>query len=110
MTKKELLKALTGNGIPKGEVRREMFKLYNSLVGKSRFMRTHENPNTGCGSCIVRVKVAVWNWYHFDESAPTYKGLKFMDKFGIHKMPIYKIEEKVVAPAVPVVEDAQSEE
>lgn len=109
MTKKELFKALTGNGMPKGEVKVEMFNLHNSLVGKSKFMKSHENANTGCGSCVIRVKVAVWNWYHFDESAPTYKGLKFMDKFGIHKMPIYKIEEKVVAPA-PVVEDAESEE
>ncbi len=93
MTKKQIFLSLTGSSLPKGELKQEMFKLHNSLVGKSRYIRREENPKTGCGSCIQRVKVNLWKWYHFDEAAPTYKGLVYANKNGIFNMPIYRIED-----------------
>ena len=93
MTKKQIFLSLTGGSLPKGELKEEMFKLHNSLVGKSSYIRREENPNTGCGSCIQRVKVNLWKWYHFDEAAPTYKGLVYANKNGIFNMPIYRIDD-----------------
>jgi hypothetical protein len=72
MTTKNLLIALLGNSLPKGELKAEMFKFYNSMVGKSKYFPKEENPKTACGSCIQRVKVSIWKWYHYDEKAPTY--------------------------------------
>jgi hypothetical protein len=93
MTKKQIFLGLTGSGLPKGELKKEMFILHNSLVGKSRYIRKEENPNTACGSCIQRVKVNLWKWYHFDESAPSYKGLVYANKNGIFNMPIYRLDD-----------------
>jgi hypothetical protein len=89
MTTKQLLVALSGNGLPKGELKAEMFKFYNSMVGKSKYFPKSENPKTACGSCIQRVKTSIWKWYHYDEKAPTYKGLTFTGRLGAHNIPIY---------------------
>ncbi len=93
MTTKNLLIALTGNKMPKGELKAEMFKFYNSMVGKSKYFPREENPKTACGSCIQRVKVSIWKWYHSDEKAPTYKGLMFTGRLGIRNIPLYKFED-----------------
>lgn len=93
MTTKQLLIALSGKGLPKGELKQEMFNFYNSMVGKSRYFPKQENPKTGCGSCIQRVKTAVWKWYHSDEKAPNYKGLTFTGKFGAHNIPLYVVDD-----------------
>ncbi len=89
MDYEDLFVYLTINKLPKGEMKAKMFKLYNSLYGKSRYVRSVENPKTFCGSCIQRVKVNLWKWYHFDESAPTYDSIVFTNKMGIYNMPIY---------------------
>lgn len=89
MTAKQLLIALTASGLPKGELKEEMFKFYNSKVGTSRFFPKAENPKTGCGSCIQRVKTSIWKWYHTDEKAPNYKGLEFTGRLLAHNMPQY---------------------
>ena len=91
MTKKELFLRLTENTLPKDEVKQEMFKVHNSLVGKTKYIVREENPNTGCGSCIQRVKINLWKWYHYDEKAPTYKGLIFTGRLGIYNMPLYRV-------------------
>jgi len=88
MTKKQLLLSIAGVGIPKGEVREEMFKFHNSMVGKSKYFAKRET-SMYCGSCVQRVKTNIWKWYHTDETAPTYKGLYFTGKFGAHNLPIY---------------------
>lgn len=89
MSKKQLLIALLSNKVPSGDLKKEMFELHNSLYGKSRHIRKVENPKTFCGTCIQRVRTSVWKWYHFDPSAPKYKGLEFTGKFGIYNTPIY---------------------
>lgn len=89
MTTKQLLIALTASGLPKGELKEEMFKFYNSMVGKSKFFPKSENPKTGCGSCIQRVKTSIWKWYHTDEKAPSYKGLVFTGRLAAHNIPVY---------------------
>ena len=93
MTTKQLLIALIGKGLPKGDLKQEMFKFYNSMVGKSKYFPRQENPKTGCGSCIQRVKTSIWKWYHHDETAPTYKGLFFTGTFGTHNIPQYTLED-----------------
>jgi len=89
MDYEDLFVYLTINKLPKGDMKDKMFKLHNSLYGKSRYVRSVENPKTFCGSCIQRVKVNLWKWYHFDESAPTYDSIVFTNKMGIYNMPIY---------------------
>ena len=93
MTTKQLLTRLMGQGIPKGELREEMFKFHNSKVGKSIYMTKVENPRTACGSCIQRVKSNIWKWYHFDESAPSYRGFEFTGRFVVNKMPLYTLND-----------------
>lgn len=88
MTKKQLLLSIAGVGLPKGEVRDAMFDFYNSMVGSSKYFHKRETSKF-CGSCVHRVKRGIWNWYHFDDTAPTYKGLYFTGKFGAHNLPIY---------------------
>jgi len=89
MTTKQLLVALTGKSLPKGELKQEMFAFYNSMVGKSKYFPKEENPKTSCGSCIQRVKTSIWKWYHSDEKAPNYKGLVFTGKLGVRNIPLY---------------------
>lgn len=93
MTAKNLLIALMGTGLPKGEIKQEMFAFYNSKVGTSKYFMKKENPNTGCGSCIQRVKTSIWKWYHHDEKAPTYKGFVFTGRLVAHSMPLYIYED-----------------
>lgn len=93
MTTKNLLIALIGGKLPKGELKQEMFAFYNSMVGKSKYFPKQENPKTACGSCIQRVKTTIWKWYHNDEKAPNYKGLVFTGKLGVHNIPIYTLED-----------------
>ena len=88
MTTKQLLIAITGTSLPKGDIKREMFNFYNSKVGTSRYFAKRENPNTGCGSCIQRVKTNIWKWYH-TESGLNYKGLEYTGRNVAHNMPLY---------------------
>lgn len=106
MTTKQLLIKLSGNGLPFGELKAEMFKFYNGKVGESIYMLKHENPNTGCGSCIQRVKINIWKWYHNDASAPEYKGFNFTGKFGVRMQPIYIYTD----PKKKVIEDVDQAE
>lgn len=92
MNQKELIIALAQTNLPKKDLRREMFKFHNSMVGKSKYMPKIENPETSCGSCIQRVLKNVISWYHYDESAPTYDELEFTGKLGLHNKPIYKLK------------------
>lgn len=82
-----------GGGLPKGELKEEMFKFYNSMVGKSKYFPRQENPKTACGSCIQRVKTGIWKWYHYDEKAPNYKGFVFTGKLGAHNIPLYTFDD-----------------
>ncbi len=93
MTRKALILALVGGGLPKGELKAEMFSFYNSMVGKSKYFSKSENPKTACGSCIQRVKTSIWKWYHYDEKAPTYKEITFSGRNGAHNIPLYKFVE-----------------
>lgn len=93
MTTKQLLIALLGTGLPKGEIKQEMFSFYNSKVGTGKYFMRLENPRTSCGSCIQRVKTNIWKWYHEDEKAPTYKGLIFTGRYVAHNMPLYKLDD-----------------
>lgn len=95
MTRKSLIISLVGSGLPKGELKAEMFAFHNSMVGKSKYFAKQENPNTGCGSCIQRVKTAVWKWYHYDEKAPTYKEIEFTGRLGAHNIPLYRLVKTV---------------
>lgn len=92
MTNKEMFMALTGHKIPKGELKEKMFEFHNKRFGKSKYVRKEENPKTFCGSCIQRVKAAVWKIYHSDEYRWSYDELVFQNKLGIHNQPIYKID------------------
>ena len=49
MTTKQLLIELMGTGLPKGEIKQEMFAFYNSKVGTSKYFVKKENSRTGCG-------------------------------------------------------------
>ena len=89
MDYEDLFVYLTMGPLPKGNMKARMFELHNSLYGKSRYIRSVENPKTFCGSCIQRVKANLWKWYHFDESAPNYDSIVFDNRMGIHNMPIY---------------------
>jgi len=92
MTRKSLILALVGGGLPKGELKAEMFKFHNSMVGKSKYFGREENPKTACGSCIQRVKTAIWKWYHYDEKSPNYAEIEFTGKLGAHNIPLYKFK------------------
>ena len=93
MTTKQLLIALLGSGLPKGDVKQEMFDFHNKMVGKSIYFKKVENSKTACGSCIQRVKTAIWKWYHHDPTAPKYKGLVFTGSFVAMNMPKYILED-----------------
>jgi len=91
MTQKELIITLAGKSRSiKGDLKKEMFEFHNSMVGKSKYIRKEENPNTNCGSCIQRVLKAVFNWYHYDESSPNYEEIEYTGRLGISNIPIYK--------------------
>ena len=93
MTVKQLLIALADTSLPGGELKAAMFEFYNSKVGTSVHFKKEENPKTGCGSCIQRVKTNIWKGYHEDEKAPNYKGLVFTGRKVALNMPLYKYEE-----------------
>ena len=93
MTQKELIIALAGRSdAPKGELRKEMFLFYNSMVGKSLYFKRNENPNTSCGSCIQRVLRSIFNWYHLSDESPKYDEIYFTGTLGLHNIPIYKLK------------------
>jgi hypothetical protein len=79
---------LLGTELPKGQLKEDMFKLHNALVGRSVWCKKPENPKTVCGSCVQRVKISLWKWYHF-ESSEKLQDLEFTGKFGVSKQPIY---------------------
>ena len=91
MTTEDILYELAGRGrAPKGELKEEMFRLHNSLMGKSSYIKREENPKTSCGSCIQRVLKNVFLWYHYDPTAPKYDSIYFTGKYGLNNTPIYK--------------------
>lgn len=91
MTQKELIIELAGrNSVPRGELRQAMFEFHNSMVGKTKFIRKSENPNTSCGACVQRVLKNVFKWYHRDENAPSYDEIEFTGKLGLNNIPVYK--------------------
>ena len=94
MTIKQMFLSLTGFGVPSGDVKAKMFEVYNSKVGSSIYAPRTENPQTHCGSCIQRVKAAVWKMYHSNEVKQYPKELEFRNKLGIHNQPLYKLINK----------------
>lgn len=76
------------------ELKQATFDFYNSMVGKSKYFGKRQNPKTACGSCIQNVQTAIWKWYHYDESAPTFEELEFKGRLGIHNRPLYGIKKK----------------
>tara|TARA_B110000285_G_scaffold121361_1_gene137216 strand:- start:355 stop:642 length:288 start_codon:yes stop_codon:yes gene_type:complete len=93
MSTESLLIAIAGGGLPKGETKREMFNFHNSMIGKSIYFGRNENPKTACGSCIQRVKTAIWKWYHLDETSPKFDRLVFLDRLGAHNIPLYTVRD-----------------
>ena len=83
---------LAGGDLPKGALKERMFSYYNSLVGKSEFIRKWENPKTSCGSCIQRVKTSLWKFYHTLPEEEKLEGLEFTGKFVAHNMPRYVVK------------------
>jgi hypothetical protein len=80
--------SLLGGELPRGELKEDMFRYYNSLVGRCSYCRKPENPKTVCGACVQRVKISLWKWYHF-ESSEKLQDLEFSGKFGVSNQPIY---------------------
>lgn len=80
---------LTGGGLPTGDLKRRMFSYYNSLVAGKVIVGKHENENTVCGSCIQRVKTALWKFYHNLPEEKKLSDLKFTGRFVAHNMPRY---------------------
>ena len=95
MSYKKMFLDLTGNGLPKGELKEAMFAFHNARYGKSKYVRKEEKPSTMCGSCIQRVKATCWKIYHDkEEFKTTYKEIEFTGRLGIHNMPIYKLTQE----------------
>lgn len=93
MELKELLIALLTEKFTK-DLKRATFAFHNSMVGKSKYFVKERDVRTSCGSCIQGVKVAIWKWYHYDETAPTFEELYFKGKLGIHNKPLYGVKKK----------------
>lgn len=91
MSFESLLIELLKVSFPKGELKMEMFRVHNALVGQSAYITKHENVNTMCGSCIMRVKSNLFKYYHH-EHTPKYESLIFQDKFVLDKRPVYGIK------------------
>jgi|TARA_R100001460_G_scaffold108409_1_gene159466 hypothetical protein len=89
----ELLKALLKTSFPKGDLKRDMFAMHNSLVGRSKIIKKSENVNTMCGSCIMRVRGNLFKYYHH-EYEPKFDSLFFQDKYVLDKHPVYGIKKK----------------
>lgn len=93
MSFESLLIELLRVSFPKGELKVEMFRVHNSLVGHSEYIVKHENINTMCGSCIMRVKSNLFKYYHH-EYEPKFESLVFQDKYVLDKRPVYGINKK----------------
>lgn len=93
MSFEELLLSLLRISFPKGDLKVEMFRVHNSLVGKSKHITKAESINTMCGSCIMRVKSNIFKYYHH-EYEPKFSSLVFQDKYVLDKRPVYGINEK----------------
>ena len=93
MSFEELLIELLKTSFPKGELKSEMFKMHNSLVGKSVYIKKAENEFTMCGSCIMRVKSNLFKYYHH-EYEPKFDSLVFLDKYVLDKRPVYGVNKK----------------
>jgi len=81
--------SLLGGDLPKGQQKEDMFNYFNSLVGKSEFIKKRESPKTSCGSCIQRVKTSLWKFYHTLPEEQKLDDLEFTGKFVAHNMPRY---------------------
>ena len=93
MDMEQLLLELLRVSFPKGELKAEMFRVHNALVGKSRFITKAENVNTMCGSCVMRVKSNLFKYYHH-EYEPKFDSLVFQDKYVLDKRPVYGVNKK----------------
>tara|TARA_R110001606_G_scaffold397590_1_gene574515 strand:+ start:228 stop:539 length:312 start_codon:yes stop_codon:yes gene_type:complete len=89
----ELLIAILKTSFPKGELKREMFAMHNSLIGVSKIIKKAENVNTMCGSCIMRVKSNLLKYYHH-EYEPKFDSLVFQDRYILDKQPAYGLKKK----------------
>ena len=89
----QLLIELLKVSFPKGDLKVEMFRLHNDLVGKSAYILKHENVNTMCGSCVMRVKSNLFKYYHH-EYEPNFDSLVFQDKYVLDKRPVYGVNKK----------------
>lgn len=89
----ELLIAILKTSFPKGELKREMFAMHNSLVGHSSIIKKVENEKTMCGSCIMRVRGNLFKYYHH-EYEPKFDSLVFQDRYILDKQPAYGLKKK----------------
>jgi len=89
----ELLIAILKTSFPKGELKREMFAMHNSLFGVSKIISKVENVNTMCGSCIMRVRSNLFKYYHH-EYEPKFDSLVFQDRYILDKQPAYGLKKK----------------
>jgi hypothetical protein len=94
MTNKQMFIELTGNGVPKGELKEAMFAFHNKWYGKSPYILKVESPNTQCGSCIQRVKSSCWKVYHSDLYRWSYDEVEWTGRLGMHNAPAYKLTKK----------------
>jgi len=93
MDLENLLLELLKTSFPKGPLKSDMFKMHNSLVGKSVHIKKAESEYTMCGSCIMRVKSNLFKYYHH-EYEPKFDSLVFQDKYVLDKRPVYGINKK----------------
>ena len=93
MSFEELLIELLKTSFPKGDLKLEMFRQHNAIVGSSRYITKVENVNTMCGSCIMRVKSNLFKYYHH-EYEPKFESLVFLDKYVLDKRPVYGVNKK----------------
>jgi len=77
----ELAERIVGRRNILREDKPHLFEVYNSLVGKSKFIKKTENPNTTCGSCHKRVRTGFWKYYHFEHENKS-KKLEFYGREG----------------------------
>ena len=89
----ELLLDLLRVSFPKGELKARMFEMHNLLVGQSQFITKAENPNTYCGSCVMRVRGNLFKFYHF-EVEDKEGTLIFLNRFAINQAPVYGVKKK----------------
>jgi hypothetical protein len=90
----ELIHGILTHSMPKGDLKAAMFEFHNSMVGKSKYIKVVENPNTACGSCIQRVKANVMKYYHYEYEPKFDDKFYFTLRFGVNQIPVYGVHKK----------------